>query len=251
MKETKPASLFFESSSNWGKVGFSLVPFKGSGTVQKVPSGKQLQLDNANFSKMIIRKPTGYNIIIKGMPDTLDWENETFDYPLSGLSGEDTLQLVPLTYSIVYIDPTRSNQMAINQSIDTIIKNNPGAYYVYLAWNERPVIATDNQSLNLLKKQIYDLRFTTANYEFDRKNISRSQGSQMKSVSQRMKAQLHFYLPWENASEQVERFMIRFAEKDMLDKHRLPCSIYIYGSNPQDVDTRNIPGTRIHVLKEN
>lgn len=250
LKEPGPASLFFESSANWNNINFNQVLIKGSGSSQKVPSGKQLLLDKAKYSKISITKPLGYNIIIKGMPDTLNWKNQLFEYSIAGRSGEDTLQVVPLTYSIVYIDPTRSNQMAINQSIDTIIYNNPGMYYVYLAWKDRPVIANDIQSLNLLKGKILDLSFATANYEFDRNKILRNLETHIKPVSERMKVHLHLYLPWENASEITEKFINGITEISKKDKKILKCDLYIFGSSPHELGSTAIPIQNIHILKE-
>lgn len=250
LKEPGSASLFFENSANWNNINFNQVPIKGSGSSQKVPSGKQLLLDKSRFSRISINKPHGYNIIIKGMPDTLNWKNQLFEYSIAGRSGKDTLQVVPLTYSIVYIDPTRSNQMAINQSIDTIIFNNPGMYYVYLAWKDRPVIANDIQSLNLLKGKILDLSFATANYEFDRNKILRNLETHIKPVSERMKVHLHLYLPWENAGEITEKFINGITEISKKDKKILKCDLYIFGSSPHELGSTAIPIKNMHILKE-
>jgi hypothetical protein len=250
MKEIKPASVYFEPSKAWSKTKLTLSPLNKSGIPQDVPSGKSLPLNNKQNSRLLIRKPEGFNIVSKAMPDTLGWKKEHFEYVLSGRSGEDTLKLVPLTYSIIYIDPTRSNYIAINQSIDTIIQNNPGRYYVYLAWKNKPFIATDAEGLAQLKGKMYDLAFTTANYDSDIRIITKNLASDIKAISQRMRIRLDLYLPWENASEETEKFIIRFAENDMMNKQSIPCNLYIFGTGDQSINTNKIPNTKIHILKE-
>ena len=250
MQEPEPSTIFFDRSPEWGKTSITLVRVDGKREPKKVAFGESIPFDRSKYTKLFIKKPYGYNIAGKNQSDTLALMNSDYELEPSEVEGPDTLRMIPISYKIIYIDPTRSNYIAISQSIDKIMQNQSGYFYAYLAWKSKPIIATTNNELNDLKSKLYELAFDAAHYESDLRRITSDLSPKISLIAKRMNVTLDLFLPWEICDEKTALFLKRFDEKDFLLKQKILSNLYIYGTSPENIDRTKIKHTHIHELNE-
>jgi hypothetical protein len=106
------------------------------------------------LSKITIPKIFGYNIVLKGQPDTTQWLSDPFEFnPL--LTDKDTIIIKKIPdYNFVYIDISKiHNSQTLIQKLDSLSKSKGGIYF-FLSNGNNPEVATNLEEYESMRSQL-------------------------------------------------------------------------------------------------
>lgn len=197
-----------------------------------------LDLDASIHDNISISKPFSYNIFLPGDPDTLSMIKPTMEL---NPSGQLILNLKPIKYSLIYIDPTRSNKIEIIDKLNELALSGL-PYKMYLSVNQKIYTAQNYEQFNTLAAYIHN---KVSEYGMVSQDLESIITHTLEQLVTRMDLDVHLFLPDEIYEEASRNFRNRLTNLTSMTQSPAKINYHIYLSEDMKNQVTN-EGGEIH-----